>query len=210
MKNIIHPPSIDEFVSIKRYWDKRNNIVAAKLLPGEYYVTHDHELITTVLGSCVSACIRDKETGLGGMNHFMLPETTERRLANNDEVVIGKATRYGNYAMEHLINTIIHYGGKRSNLEIKLFGGGKILETLGNTGQNNISFVMDYIQTENLKLASHDLGDSYPRKVHYFPHTGRVMMKKIKDLHNETIVKRETQYRASLKDIEVESDVELF
>lgn len=201
---------LEGFEGIKRYWDNENNVMVAKLLPGEYYVTNQHEMITTVLGSCVSACIRDTVSGVGGMNHFMLPETSKSRLAERDEAVVGNAFRYGNYAMEHLINTILQNGGKRKNLEVKLFGGGKIIATLGDVGARNIQFVMDYIDTEALKLVSYDLGDIYPRKVNFYPQTGQVRMKKIKDLHNETLILREKQYSVSIKDAPVEGSVELF
>jgi chemotaxis protein CheD len=209
-KKIIPPPEIEGFEKIKRYWDKENDVVGAKILPGEYYVTTENELVTTVLGSCISACIRDSVSGVGGMNHFMLPETNKEKLNAGAEHVIGNATRYGNYAMEHLINVILANGGKRKNLEVKVFGGGKIIPNLGNVGLNNINFVLEYIDAEALKLVSQDLGDIYPRKVIYFPKTGKVRMKKIKDLHNESIASREKQYRTSIKDIPVESDIELF
>jgi len=198
------------FENVNRYWDQENQIVAAKLMPGDYYVTKQDEMITTVLGSCVAACIRDVVTGVGGMNHFMLPETSKSRLNDRDEAVVGNASRYGNYAMEHLINAILKNGGKRKNLEVKLFGGGKIIATLGDVGARNIQFVLDYVDTEALNLVSHDLGDIYPRKVNFFPHTGRVRMKKIKDLHNQTIFLREKQYSSSIKDAPVEGSVELF
>jgi len=209
-KNEVGQPSIPGFENIKRYWDAENEIIAAKLLPGDYYVTTDDELITTVLGSCVSACIRDAVVGIGGMNHFMLPETSQSRLRSRDESVVGTALRYGNYAMEHLINTILQYGGKRKNLEVKLFGGGKIIATLGDVGSRNIQFVLDYVDTEALKLISQDLGDIYPRKVNFFPKSGRVRMKKIKDLHNNTIVLREKEYGSQIKDLPVEGSIELF
>ena len=207
---IITAPSIAEFSHIKRFWDNETGLICAKILPGEYYVTIENEMIATVLGSCISACIRDTVTGIGGMNHFMLPETNKQKLAANAEAVVGNATRYGNYAMEHLINMILANGGKRKNLEVKVFGGGKIIPTMGDVGLNNVDFVLEYIDTEALKLVSQDLGDIYPRKVLYFPKTGKVRMKKIKDLHNEVIVSREKQYRTSIKDVPVESEVELF
>lgn len=203
-------PTIGGFEHIKRYWDPANNIVAAKLLPGEYYVTDQDEMITTVLGSCISACIRDKVSGVGGMNHFMLPATTQSRLNEGNEAVVGGATRYGNYAMEHLINTILTHGGKRKNLEVKVFGGGKIIPTMGDVGLKNIGFILDYIDTEGLTLLAQDLGNIYPRKVNFYPKTGRVRMKKIQDLHNDTLIVRETQYYKSIKDIEVQSEIELF
>jgi chemotaxis protein CheD len=206
----INRPSVAGFEHVNRYWDKANEIIAAKILPGEYYVTQENELITTVLGSCVSACIRDKEAGIGGMNHFMLPITTSEKLKNSSAAIVGQATRYGNYAMEHLINTILSHGGKRKNLEVKVFGGGKIIPTLTDVGIKNIDFVLDYLEQEGLRLLSHDLGDIYPRKIIYFPQTGKVRMKKIQDLHNDTIAQRERQYFNSLKNAPVEGDVELF
>ena len=167
-------------------------------------------MVTTVLGSCISACIRDKESGVGGMNHFMLPETTAEKMKQGSDAMIGNATRYGNYAMEHLINTILSNGGKRKNLEVKVFGGGKIIPTLSDVGKSNINFILDYVDQEGLKLLSQDLGDIYPRKVIYFPKTGKVGMKKIQDLHNDTIAQRERQYSRNIKDLPVEGDVELF
>jgi chemotaxis protein CheD len=203
-------PSVEGFEHVNRYWDREHEIIAAKILPGEYYVTNEDELITTVLGSCISACIRDRDSGIGGMNHFMLPETNASKFKKGSEALVGNATRYGNYAMEHLINTILSNGGKRKNLEVKVFGGGKIIPTLTDVGTKNIDFVLDYIDQEGLKLISKDLGDIYPRKVIYFPKTGKVGMKKIQDLHNDTIAQREKQYFNSLKNAPVEGDVELF
>lgn len=206
----IDRPSIAGFEHVNRYWDREREIIAAKILPGEYYVTFQNELITTVLGSCVSACIRDKELGIGGMNHFMLPQTHADKFNKGSEAIVGIATRYGNYAMEHLINTILSHGGKRKNLEVKVFGGGKIIPALTDVGMKNIEFVLNYLDQEGLKLLSQDLGDIYPRKVVYFPKTGKVAMKKIQDLHNDTIIQRERQYINTLKTVPVAGDVELF
>lgn len=210
MSNEIGRPSVKGFDHVNRYLDKDHGIVAAKILPGEYYVTLENELVTTVLGSCISACIRDRELGIGGMNHFMLPETTAEKMKQGSDAMIGNATRYGNYAMEHLINTILTNGGKRKNLEVKVFGGGKIIPTLSDVGERNVQFVLDYIDQEGLNLISKDLGDIYPRKVIYFPKTGKVGMKKIQDLHNDTIAQRERQYSSNIKALPVEGDVELF
>lgn len=206
----ISDPSIDGFEHINRYIDRDHGLIAAKILPGEYYVTRENELITTVLGSCVAACIRDKESGLGGMNHFMLPITSVEKLKQGNEAVVGNATRYGNFAMEHLINTILSNGGKRKNLEVKLFGGGRIIPTLTDVGIKNIDFVLEYVDTEGLALLSQDLGDIYPRKIIYFPKTGKVGMKKIQHLHNDIIIQRERQYFNDIKNAPVEGDVELF
>ncbi|NOS73972.1 MAG: chemoreceptor glutamine deamidase CheD [Methyloglobulus sp.] len=206
----IDRPSVPGFDHVNRYWDREREVIAAKILPGEYYVTQQNELITTVLGSCVSACIRDRESGIGGMNHFMLPQTNSGKFNKGSEAIVGIATRYGNYAMEHLINTILSNGGKRKNLEVKVFGGGKIIPALTDVGMKNIDFVLSYLDQEGLKILSQDLGDIYPRKVVYFPKTGKVAMKKIQDLHNDTIIQRERQYINTLKSAPVAGDVELF
>jgi len=206
----IPPPSVPGFEHIRRYWDQENDIVTAKLLPGDFYVTGENEMITTVLGSCISACIRDIETGVGGMNHFMLPQTSSTKLQIQTDSVISQALRYGYYAMEHLINTILSYGGKRKNLEVKLFGGSKIIASLGDIGEKNIQFVLDYIDAEALHLVAQDLGDIYPRKVNYFPLTGRARVRKIKSLHEDQIVVQETQYQKRINNEPVEGDIELF
>jgi len=204
------PPAPAGFEQIKRRWDNKEGCVVAQILPGEFYVTPENEKIQTVLGSCVSACIRDKVFGIGGMNHFMLPQTSERRLNDGNEAVVGNATRYGNYAMEHLINTILERGGKRKNLEAKVFGGGKIIASMTNIGLKNIGFVLDYIDTEGIDLLAQDLGDIYPRKVAYYPTTGRVRVKKLQDLHDKKIVSREIDYGKIIKDAPVEGEIDLF
>ena len=199
------------FTGIKRYWDKTNDIFAAKILPGEYYVTVHDEAITTVLGSCVSACIRDKITGVGGMNHFMLP--INRVMSHAEVAAMSDAARYGNFAMEKMINDILSHGGHRQNLEVKIFGGGRVLQNMQSldVGNGNINFVRDYIATEKLMLVGEDVGDVFPRKVIYFPKTGKVKVKKLRQMHNNTIIERETSYSSSLEQKPVESgDIELF
>jgi chemotaxis protein CheD len=202
------PRALSGFSKINRYWDKTHDIYAAKLLPGEYYVTLQGEMIVTVLGSCVSACVRDKVFGIGGMNHFMLPTGAEGGSSNSSWN--SAATRYGNFAMEALINDILKNGGRRENLEVKVFGGGMILENMTNIGMMNISFVRDFIKTESLNLLAEDLGDVYPRKVHYFPQTGKVKMKKLRSMHNRTIIERETSYMDSLETQPIEGEIDLF
>ena len=166
--------SLKGFEGINRYWDRENGLFTAKILPGEFYVTGQKEMVTTVLGSCVAACIRDVRTGIGGMNHFMLPITKELHHGWDD---VSRSTRYGNYAMEHLINEILKHGGQRSYLEVKIFGGGRILSQHTDIGASNIDFVRHYIRSEGLKLAAEDVGDIYPRKVNYFPDLGLVRVK---------------------------------
>lgn len=203
------PPSLAQFGHIKRYWDPQHETFAAKLLPGEYYVTTRGEMICTVLGSCVSACVRDRVAGLGGMNHFMLPlDRSHGGSAWADAA--SAATRYGNVAMEHLINDILKCGGKRQNLEFKLVGGGKVLAAMTDVGAANIEFVREYVRTEGFAVAGEDLGDVYPRKVHYYPATGKVRVKKLLSTRNDTIFERERQYQQVLVEQPAAGDVELF
>lgn len=196
------------FEHINRYWDRLHKLQAAKVLPGEYYVTNKDEVITTVLGSCVSACIRDRLFGVGGMNHFMLPISDGQGWGDAD--LVSSATRYGNYAMEHMINDILKHGGHRKNLEVKIFGGGQIIDSMTSIGLNNIEFVREYIAAEGLMLVGEDVGDIFPRKVVYYPKSGRVRLKKLKHMHNETIVNREREYQHGLEDKPVEGSIELF
>ncbi|MGH8624704.1 MAG: chemoreceptor glutamine deamidase CheD [Gammaproteobacteria bacterium] len=199
---------IPGFEGIKRYWDHKRQAFSAKLLPGEYYVTGSGEIITTVLGSCVAACMCDKALGIGGMNHFMLPICAHIGVWENTHNNL--ATRYGSVAMEHLINTIMKRGGKRKNLEVKLFGGASVLNTLMDIGDRNIQFVKDYVRTEGLHVVNEDLAGPYPRKVIYFPATGRALVKRLRSLHNDTIVQREQRYRHVLDEQPVKGDVDLF
>jgi len=203
------PGPLPGFEQITRYWDGERQIPVAKILPGEYYVSNQNELITTVLGSCVSACIRDRVFGIGGMNHFMLP-VSKTGDWNGSDSISGNATRYGNFAMEHMINDILKQGGQRKNLEVKVFGGGKIISSMSSVGLNNIEFVHEYLRIEGLQLVSEDVGDSYPRKVIFFPASGRVQVKKIKQLHNDTLLQREQSYKHSIDHQPLVGDIELF
>lgn len=202
------PRALPGFEKITRYWDEVHGMYAAKLLPGEFYVTAERETIVTVLGSCVSACVRDPVFGIGGMNHFMLPAS--QGAGSWEANGVGASTRYGSHAMERLINEILKHGGSRRNLELKLTGGGRILAQLTDIGRKNIAFVEDYARTEGLKVLSRDLGDICPRKVYYTPATGKMLVKKLRSLHNNTVVERETRYLHEIEAAPVQGDVELF
>ena len=182
---------------------------AARILPGEFYVTDKDEIITTVLGSCVSACICDPELKIGGMNHFMLPEMDEpgSRWRNT---AADAAHRYGNYAMESLINDILARGGHKNRLLIKVFGGGKILDSMTDVGQHNIDFVKSYLHAEHLDIAAQDLGDRFPRKIIFYPSTGRVRVKKLSALHSPDIAQQEKTLIEEFKHQTIGNDATLF
>ena len=200
--------TIAEHVATNFYFDKTFGFQTAKILPGEFYFTDKDMMIVTVLGSCVSACIRDVKSGIGGMNHFMLPDSG----TSDANSPVSESMRYGNYAMEILINQLIKHGAKRENLEAKIFGGGSVLKafTAINVGERNAAFVKSYLKAENIRVTAEDLNDIYPRKVFFFPSTGRVLVKKLRHLHNETLAKREQSYATSLQVSTVSGDAELF
>ncbi len=202
------PQALPGFAHINRYWDDMHQMYAAKLLPGEYYVTGERETIVTVLGSCVAACVRDPVSGIGGMNHFMLPSSQGNGTWESGGV--SSSTRYGSFAMEQLINDILKHGGSRKNLEVKLTGGGRILAQMTDIGRHNIEFIEQYVRTEGLRVLARDLGDVYPRKVYYTPLSGKMLVKRLRALHNDTIVQREVSYRRELERHPVAGSVELF
>ena len=195
----------DENLATNRYFDRKFGLEAAKILPGEYFVANQEALLVTVLGSCVAACIRDTDSGIGGMNHFMLPDDGGRE-------TVGTSARYGTYAMEVLINHLLKMGARRTSLEAKVFGGGAVMASLSssNVGTRNAEFVLNYLKTEKIPIVAKDLLDSYPRKVYYFPDSGRVMVKKLHRVHNETLFTREKDYKERLSGSQVSGDVELF
>jgi chemotaxis protein CheD len=194
-----------EHLAGNRYFDPTFGAEAVKVLPGEYFVTTMDMLLVTVLGSCVSACIRDKEKGIGGMNHFMLADSGEQS-------PYSASARYGVYAMEILINHLLKLGARRGNLEAKLFGGGRVMAALSssNVGERNCSFAIDFLRTEGIFVSAQDLLDVHPRKVYFFPNTGRVLVKKLTRLHNDTLLRRETEYAARLTEAPASGDIELF
>jgi len=197
---------IDEHFATNVYYDRTFDCDAAKILPGEYYYTPKDMLIVTVLGSCVSACIRDRVTGLGGMNHFMLPDSGEASSP------VSASMRYGTYAMEVLINELLKAGARRENLEAKVFGGGAVLRGFSamNVGERNAEFVMNYLKTEKMRVLAEDLNDIYPRKVYFFPRTGKVLVKKLMQTHNDTLARRELDYAKRLKIEPVGGAIDLF
>ena len=204
-------PATKGFEHIKRFWDPKHHVITAKILPGECYVSCGGEMVSTVLGSCISACIRDPVVNVGGMNHFMLP-LQQGEPAIMRSALLTPALCYGNWAMEFLINAILKAGGKKERLEIKVFGGGRVLAGMTNidVGQQNIDFVVHYLTNENLKVIAKDVGDVFPRKVLYFTDTGRVKMKKLTSTYSSEVSIQEEKYLESIIKKPKDTDVEIF
>ncbi|MEW5756544.1 MAG: chemoreceptor glutamine deamidase CheD [Pseudomonadota bacterium] len=160
------PPAISGFNHIKRSWDPTRKIFIARIMPGEVYVTRTHELISTLLGSCIAVCMLDKVNKIGGMNHFMLPAGANPKAAQEN-------ANYGLYAMELLINSIMKNGGQRQHLEAKVFGGGNVLKGVNsNVGGKNIEFVTTFLRQERIPILSQNTGASCAQQVYYHPLSG--------------------------------------
>ncbi|MDO3388419.1 chemoreceptor glutamine deamidase CheD [Gilvimarinus sp. SDUM040013] len=189
------------------YHDRHFGCQAVKILPGEYFVTTKDQLIVTVLGSCVAACIYDADRQIGGMNHFLLPNDGQA-----SQGIANESARYGAYAMELLINHLLKLGARKSHLEAKVFGGGNVLQgiTHTNIGERNAEFVIEFLANEGIPLLAKDLLDRFPRKVYYFPATSKVMVKKLKNMHNTTIIDRESEYRMRMRSAPKSGEVDLF
>jgi len=172
------------------YYDPHFQYNAVKVLPGEYYVSNENLVIMTVLGSCISACLWDSRTRIGGMNHFMLPDGDSLDVSG----------RYGSYAMELLINEMLKLGARRETLQAKIFGGAQVMHsfTTMNVGERNTQFVVNYLHTERIPVVSEDVLDIYPRKVVFFPVTGKAMVKRLAHAHPEELVAQEKRGNAAV------------
>ena len=187
------------------YYDAELGADTAKILPGEYLATATDIALVTLLGSCVAACVRDPVAGVGGMNHFMLPD--------GGDGVAGESARYGSYAMEMLLNELLKLGASRVRLEAKVFGGGAVLRgfTRVNVGERNARFVNDYLADEHIPILAEDLLDVHPRKIAYFPRTGRTLVKRLPAVVEREVGGIEQLYRERLREKPVAPGaVELF
>ena len=163
------------------WYDSQLQSDAVKVLPGEYFVHAENLLILTTLGSCIAACLWDHDRGIGGLNHFMLPEGD------------GDSGRYGSFAMELLINEMLRRGAVRASLEAKVFGGGQVVAGMDsmNIGERNTRFVLDYLRTERIPVLSQDVGGVCARKLCFHPVSGKAMLKRLTATHASTLAAQE-------------------
>lgn len=190
----------------RRFFDAASSAWMVKVFPGEFYITKEADVVLlTVLGSCVSACIRDPIAGIGGMNHFMLPQHKSGAWGGDL-----KSTRFGNFAMEKLINELIKAGAVRGRMEIKVFGGGNVTDTSNAVGSDNAEFVRQYLEAEGLRCAAEDLGGTQPRRIHYYPATGRVVRRLLGTSERHVVNLEESDYRNRLQDRQPSGEIELF
>lgn len=188
------------------YFDTRLNAHVYKLLPGRFHVATADEIVATLLGSCVAACIYDAQRGIGGMNHFLLPDGAPE---GGRDALISAGARYGAFAMESLINALLSRGAARSRLKVKLFGGARVLAQMSDVGSRNIDFVRGFVQLEGLDVVAEDMGGDQPRKLLMYPASGRVRVRRLPRVHSSAIAAEEKRYLREV-DKPPQGSVELF
>lgn len=138
------------------------------VVQGEFYVTDDPSIVlTTILGSCVAACMRDPVAGVGGMNHFLLPDGGTTSSGPD-------ALRYGVHSMELLVNGLLKMGARRDRLETRLFGGARMVRGLTDIGEKNSTFAEDFLKKENLAFHGGSLRGDHGRRIQFWPVAGRL------------------------------------
>jgi chemotaxis protein CheD len=190
-----------------RYFDREFQVDAVRILPGQYHAARGREAITTVLGSCVSTCLWDPVGRVGGMNHFMLPGD-----AASPSSPWAASARFGVYAMELLINEMIHLGADRRRLVAKVFGGARVLAGFQklDVGTKNCEFVLEFLRVEGIRVVAQDLLDVYPRKVVFFPDTGKAQLKKLHLQPNDVVQQREREYLSRIARKTGGGEIEIF
>ncbi|MFW1678017.1 chemotaxis protein CheD [Pontibacter sp. JAM-7] len=198
------PRLVEGFEHFSLYWDPKWGKYSAKIGPGDYYVACDDMVITTVLGSCISACIYDPVIGMGGVNHFMLPPSDTRGESS-------RSLRYGLFAMEQLINGLMRFGSQRRDMQVKISGGGKILAGMTDIGRQNIDFVTRYIRDEGLNLLASDVGGTSARRLVYLPLEGRMLVNKLGHQEDKRLALVERAFGVQVEhELDDNNDVELF
>jgi chemotaxis protein CheD len=169
------------------FWDAHFKNDAVKVLPGEFFVHDEDILVMTTLGSCIAACLWDREKRVGGMNHFLLPDAGAAGAGGAD------GGRYGSFAMDLLIGELVKRGATRATMEAKIFGGGAVISGMNsiNVGERNTAFVLDYLRTERITVVSKDVMDIYPRKVCFLPASGKAMVKRLASANTEALAAQE-------------------
>jgi chemotaxis protein CheD len=173
------------------------------VIQGEWKVSNDPTVVlSTVLGSCVAACLRDPSAGVGGMNHFLLPGSVDALAQGGD------MSRYGVHLMELLINGLLKQGARRDRLEAKIFGGAKTIASFSNVGQQNADFAHRFLQDEGIQIVGSSTGGDAGRKLEFWPVSGRARQYALTGAETKRTVQQETRPVAAPKP--VESSIEFF
>jgi len=186
---------------MNRYHDLHFNRDIITIYPGEFCTTRGPELISTVLGSCVSIALFDAQNGIGGVNHFMLAKDTKENNSRAYESLMGK---FGEYAVDLLLEDMAKKGAKYKSLTAKIFGGSNVFDlppcTGSQVGDVNIQFEFEYLARKNIPVISSDTGGVSPRKIFFDPHSSKVWLKRINADYNDNtfIISQEQKYLLQL------------
>ena len=181
-------------MNLVKFHDASSGVDIIHVMPGTLYVTDSRECITTILGSCSSVCLRDPIRNIGGLNHFMLPGSLNDRSTDSNT--------YGHFAMSELIKNMRYLGASISQCEAKIFGGGCMFPNGQEIGSRNIAFTTAYLQNLDIDITSEDVGLSFSRRIRFYNDSGKVMVKRLRSLHNKQISRQERDYENSLSSIE--------
>lgn len=147
------------------------------VIQGDHAVSSDPGVVlTTILGSCVAACMCDPLAGVGGINHFLLPGNADAG---------GESMKYGVNAMELLINGLLRKGALRHRIEVKLFGGAHVVHNLSDIGEKNATFAREFLRAEGLLCVGESLGGANARRIRYWPASGRASQMLLDSSHAE-------------------------
>lgn len=192
MKQSISKPIVIKSPShVHKHFDSKLNKMIVTLSPGGLYITNNDELISTVLGSCISVCVRDTVNGIAAMNHFMVPDMSHENSQESNEELF----RYGRYSMDYMLKQLYSLGAVTNMLEVKVFGGGAIISSVGDVGNDNINFINRYLINHQLISTNQDMGGELPRKVKFFVKTGKVYVKHMRALHKCVVAARENKIK---------------
>lgn len=185
-------------MNVNRFHDSSSGLDIVQVMPGALYVSNKGECITTILGSCISVCLRDPVAGIGGLNHFMLPGLETDCDKDSD------TNNYGQFSMTQLIEKMEALGARSYRCDAKVFGGGNMFPNDQEIGARNIEFSTKYLKDMGIEVTSKDVGLSYSRRIRFFTDTGKVMVKRLRSLHNKHISEQQTDYKNSLLNIDNE------
>jgi chemotaxis protein CheD len=187
------------------YIDRHFGMQTLKILAGEYVASGDDVMLATLLGSCVAVCLFDAERHVGGMNHFLLPDSRSGRRDS-------EPARYGAYAMEMLINELLKLGARREQLQAKVFGGGNVVPGLERSGigDRNAAFALEYLERESVPVVAQDLLGDRPRRVNFFVRDGRALVRRLPPAQGVNVLAQERLYESRLRDSPTAGSVELF
>lgn len=203
MKSLSSPFGLPGYEHLPLYWREKWHCYGVSITQGDYCVTDQEIVITTVLGSCISVCLFDEELAIGGINHFMLPQK------DSDEDV-DRPLRYGLFAMEQMLNQFIKKGIAKESLQVKVIGGARMMGNMSHIGQLNSDFIMQYITEEKLNVVAEDLGGDQGRKLAFFPKTGRLLVSKIPQIENSQLLAKESASFNQSEQLNIQHGVELF